>query len=173
MGVGSNIEPESHLERAVSALAGAFRVTGVSTVYRTPSVGPAPQPDYLDAVVEIETALDAGSLEAALHDIERALGRARTADPFAPRTIDLDLLAWLEPGGRRSVWPGIEDVRTRAFVAGPLGELCPELVLPDGTTLAEVIARVPPWPMEPLRELTRVLGESVRDGHRQGTSTRP
>ncbi len=172
IGLGSNIEPEANIRGALRLLAATCRLKAVSTIYRTPGQGPEPQPDYLNGVVEIETSLAPTALEARLDEIEHSLGRLRTAEKSAPRTIDLDLLVYTDGDGRRLSWPGLEDVRTRAFVAVPLGELAPDLVLPDGSPLAQVIAEVPPWPMEPLPEISGAVKKSVHDGHRQAPGPR-
>ncbi len=172
VGLGSNIDPEANIRSALRLLAATCRVKDVSTIYRTKAEGPHPQPDYLNGVVELETSLAPAAFEARLDEIEHSLGRVRATEKAAPRTIDLDLLVYTDGDGRRPLWPGLEDVRTRAFVAVPLGELAPGLVLPDGTRLQEVIAHLPPWPMEPLPELSGVLKKSLHDGHRQGPSPR-
>jgi 7,8-dihydro-6-hydroxymethylpterin-pyrophosphokinase len=101
-----------------------------------------------------------------LRPIEEALGRRRTADRNAPRPIDLDVLVHggevLEEEGLRLPDP---DVRVRPFVAFPLWELAPDLVLPgDGVRLADVIAGLSREGMEPLGELTRLLRAEVEHG---------
>ncbi len=96
-----------------------------------------------------------------LSGIDREEGRERTADRFAPRPLDLDLLLH---GDTVSNAPGLPlphpDVTGRRFVALPLLELAPDLVLPgSGIALREIAGSLPPFPMEPLPGLTRALGE--------------
>ena len=157
IGVGSNIRPEENVTKAVDLLLRNpnLRVVGVSTFYRTqallaPGVPTGPRhvnPDYLNGVLEVETALGPSALSAVLEEVERALGRVRGPDKFAPRTMDLDLLIVLPPlhglisreGVGQEPYPPHPEVRTRAFVALPLFELDPGLLLPpEGTPISEV-----------------------------------
>ncbi len=88
----------------------------------------------------------------------RTVGRERTADRYAPRTVDLDLLLY----GDRVTHP---DIRERPFVAIPLLELAPDLILPDsGKALRSIVDSLPRYPMEPLADLTRRLRTEVADG---------
>ena len=81
LAVGSNIDPEANLQAALTLLRGQVRVTGVSTVYRTPALGRPDQSDYLNAVWRVETALPPHRLrDEVLRPIEAALGRRRSAD---------------------------------------------------------------------------------------------
>jgi 2-amino-4-hydroxy-6-hydroxymethyldihydropteridine diphosphokinase len=164
VGIGSNVDPERHVRRALRLLGASGRLVGISTIYRTPSVGLRSQPDFFNGVVELETGLSPAALERELKEVERRLGRVRTEDKWAPRTIDLDLL--LHEGAdlsRAPVRPGPE-LRERAFVAIPLAELAPDLVLPDGARAIEAAALARPWPMEPLRDFTELLREDARNG---------
>lgn len=106
-------------------LADAVRVERVSSLYRTEPVGHASQPDFLNLVVVGRTALAAPALLAALHRIEDALGRARSF-PNAPRTVDLDLLAY---GAEVRASPELvlphPRLHLRGFVLHPLAEVAP------------------------------------------------
>ncbi len=93
--VGSNIEPARKVREALRLLAARMRVVGVSTVYRTKALERPEQEDYYNCVVEVETDAPPLALRSgALRRIEAALGRKRSGDRFAPRTIDLDLIAY-------------------------------------------------------------------------------
>lgn len=154
LGVGSNIEPEKNVSAALEILSTMPGVTleAISTFYRTaplPGHSGAEGADFLNGVVEIQTGMDANQLETSLREVEQRLGRVRTGNPYGPRTLDLDLLIFLPNsfppsaagslparGGSRPVHP---DVTRRPFVALPLLELAPELVLPpDGPSLRSV-----------------------------------
>ena len=128
--LGSNIEPEENLPRAARALQRLGKAQSVSKVYESEAVGPAGQPRFLNAVVGIEVDLDADALRKRLREIEAEMGRVRTADPYATRPIDLDLVAldaFLDP-----------EVGGRAYLAVTLAEVAPDLVLGDsGETVAE------------------------------------
>jgi 2-amino-4-hydroxy-6-hydroxymethyldihydropteridine diphosphokinase len=129
--LGSNIEPERYLPLAAQQLRSLGRVLGASTVYQNPAIGPTPQADFLNAVVLIETSLTAADLRERLRGIEASLGRVRSRDKFAPRTIDLDLLLL---GDRVMEDPEHlvpdPELLSRAHLAIPAAELMPEFVHP-------------------------------------------
>jgi 2-amino-4-hydroxy-6-hydroxymethyldihydropteridine diphosphokinase len=118
----------------------------------------------VNGVVEVRDALPAAELKALLGRIEEAEGRRRAADRFAPRTLDLDLLLWGDLASRDPALPlPHPDVARRRFVAIPLLELAPELVLPgSGTRLADLVDAMPPHPMDPAPELTRALRRRIQ-----------
>lgn len=147
--LGSNIEPEKHLPAAVTMLAEHFRIAAVSRVYRAAALDaagePTDKPDYLNAAVLIELAdpLEPAALKlTVLRPIEAALGRVRSADKYAPRTIDLDIVLY----GERVIDDPVNgitipdpDSLTRAYIALPLADLAPGFVHPlSGETLAAV-----------------------------------
>jgi 2-amino-4-hydroxy-6-hydroxymethyldihydropteridine diphosphokinase len=162
--IGSNIEPEANIEEALRRLARRVDVMGVSTFYRSEPVGPPGQPPFLNGVVEVRTELPPRELKfAALRRIERELGRVRTADRYAPRPIDLDLLIYDEcvTASRELTLPD-PDITSRPFLAVPLGELAPDLVLPgDGRTMGEVAAQLAGHGMSQAAAYTEKLRESV------------
>ena len=141
LSLGSNIEPERNLPAAVAYLAQFGRVRAVSTVWETPPVGFSDQPNFLNAAALLETDLSAQALrEEAIAVIETGLGRVRTENRNAPRTIDIDIMLFnrdiiqLE---RRHI-PDPE-VLERPFVAIPLAEIAPDYVHPEtGQTLKNV-----------------------------------
>lgn len=150
--LGSNLgNPQTQLQRAVDALAllpGSVVVV-LSPVYQSPpmylpsTVGttPAEQPDYLNAVVCLDTPLAPLSLLDALQDIEYAQGRLR-GERWAARTLDLDLLLYgdLELKHERLTLPhpGLPD---RQFVLQPLADIAPTLILPDGRRISELLSQ--------------------------------
>lgn len=148
IGLGSNLDdPAARLQRAVDALAQRpeIRVTAASPLYRsTPMVpvgeDPGSQPEYLNAVVAIDTTLAPLALLDALQAIEQAQHRVRTRR-WGPRTLDLDLLLY---GDARVDLPRLTvphpGLRERRFVLLPLHDIAPELVLPDGERLADALA---------------------------------
>jgi 2-amino-4-hydroxy-6-hydroxymethyldihydropteridine diphosphokinase len=94
LGVGSNIAPRRNIEQAAALLGCSQRVVGQSRFVRTAPIGNPAQPDYLNGAFLIETGLDRPALKAALDEVERRLGRAKAADRWGPRTIDLDIVVW-------------------------------------------------------------------------------
>ncbi len=147
LSLGSNIAPERNLPAAVQKLAEFGHILAVSSVWESPPVGFADQPDYLNAAVLLETALSARELrETAITSVETALGRVRTENKNAPRTIDIDIMLFnrdvLRVGRRRIPDP---EVLERPFVAIPLAEIAPQYVHPEtGETLAAIAARFAP-----------------------------
>jgi 2-amino-4-hydroxy-6-hydroxymethyldihydropteridine diphosphokinase len=164
VGVGSNVEPEVHVRSGLARLHAATGILGVSTFYSTPALGRPLDPPFVNGVVEVRDRLPPAALKEVLSGIEDAEGRRRGADRLAPRSIDLDLLLH---GDVVSIAPGLQlphpDVTQRRFVALPLLELAPGLVLPgSGIRLAAVVEALPDTPMEPIAELTRQLEELLR-----------
>ena len=131
--LGSNIQPERYLPQAVQRLAEVCRLLAVSRVYESRPVGRTDQPDFLNAAVLVETGLGPGEFKAqVLQEIERELGRVRTADKNAPRTLDMDLSLWndevLEVDGRRIPDP---EIVQRPYIARPLADLAPHYRHPE------------------------------------------
>jgi 2-amino-4-hydroxy-6-hydroxymethyldihydropteridine diphosphokinase len=169
VGIGSNIAPEENIPRAVRLLARRVRLIGTSTFYRSEAVPPG-GPEFVDGAVAIETGMGPYVLKyGVLREVEARLGRVRSEDKNAPRTIDCDLLLHGEEVVCQPdmVLPA-PDIREYAFIAIPLLEVAPELVLPDtGTPLADVVARLPRrglWPLPDFTSEVRKELEEVRDG---------
>lgn len=144
IGLGANVgDRASNLERAVAALGADsdIEVLSASTFRETDPVGYVDQPRFLNGVVAVETALPPRALLERLLAVERALGRERSGPRFGPRTIDLDLLLY---GAETVEEPGLTvphpRLAERRFVLEPLVELDPELVLPDGRAVRELLA---------------------------------
>ena len=146
LSLGANIEPERNLPRAVSALSSFGRVVRVSRVWETMPYGPPGQPVFLNAALWLETPLSAPELKSAISEVETALGRLRSANRFAPRPIDIDIIFFnddiLQLGQRRV--PDREALE-RPFVAIPLAEIAPGYIHPGtGDTLAAIATRFAP-----------------------------
>lgn len=144
--LGSNVEPEANLPRAARRLLEIGRLRSVSMVYQNPAVGPAPAPDFLNAAVLIETDLSASQIRERLRRIEADLGRVRTADKYAPRAIDLDLvlLGTQVISGPEITLPD-PDLLTRPHLAVPVAELAPGFLHPvTGGRLASIAERLRP-----------------------------
>ena len=140
--LGSNIDPERHLKDAVCLLAKRCRLLAISPVYQTRPVGNVDQPDFYNAAALIETDLSAATLKTqVLAQIEQALGRVRTSDRNAPRTIDLHIVLFgseiLDLGHRHIPDP---DLLTYPHLAVPVANLVPQFVHPEtGQTLQEIV----------------------------------
>lgn len=130
LGLGGNLgDPQSAMAAALQAIdaRGDTKVVAVSSLYRTPPWGKLDQPDFLNAVAQAETDLDARSLLDACLNAERALKRVR-GERWGPRVIDIDLL-WFN--GQRIHEDGLHiphpRMLERAFVMLPLAQIAPEL----------------------------------------------
>lgn len=166
VGVGSNVEPAKNMRRALRRLARETQVVALSTVYETEPEGRPEQPHYYNCVVEIETEAAPAELKRKLREIEESLGRMRTADKYAPRTIDLDLLAhdelFIQTPELTLPDP---DVATRAYLATGLSELAPALMLPGiASTPSQLANRLPKRGMRELPEYTAALRREVTNG---------
>ena len=154
LSLGTNLgDRMAHLRAARAALAAVpeVTVTAASPVYETEPVDVAESAAnlfFLNAVLIIRTPFSAEELSERAHAVEDRLGRVRGQDPNAPRTIDVDLIY----GGERVIrrpeltLPHPEWNRRR-FVAGPLADVRPDLLLPGETrTCRRVLADLPPKP---------------------------
>jgi 2-amino-4-hydroxy-6-hydroxymethyldihydropteridine diphosphokinase len=128
LGIGSNLGDRlAYLQLAVDELGTTDGVTvvGVSPVYETAPVGGPEQPDYLNAVVAVDTVLTAHALLGVAQGIEAAADRVRTVR-WGPRTLDVDVLL---VGDERVDDPDLvvphPRLAERAFVVVPLAELDP------------------------------------------------
>ena len=133
VGLGSNLaDPVKQVESAFEELdrLPGTRVVKRSSLHRTKPVGYAAQPDFVNAVAQLETGLTAERLLDELQSIEARHGRERSF-PNAPRTLDLDLLLFgrLVLATERLTLPHPR-MRDRAFVLDPLREIAPDLELP-------------------------------------------
>lgn len=123
LSLGSNIQPEVNLVRAIELLSNYGQVERISQAWESESVG-AEGPNYLNACVLLSTPHKQAELkEQALLPIERTLGRRRTANKFAPRTIDIDIIVFDGKSCDEKYW-------TQAFVVVPFAEICPDFQNP-------------------------------------------
>ncbi len=143
--MGSNIEdPKSQVLQALDELdrIASCRVVARSSLYRTAPVGHADQPDFINAVAQIETGLAARALLEALLELERHHGRRRSF-PNAPRTLDLDLLvygnAMVHEEGLTLPHPRMHE---RAFVLAPLAEIAGNEEVPGRGRVADLLERI-------------------------------
>jgi 2-amino-4-hydroxy-6-hydroxymethyldihydropteridine diphosphokinase len=138
------------IQRALTALRALTVAPGLraSSLYQNAALAP-PQPDYINAVAELNTTLPVLELLAALQAIEQQQGRARTAERWASRVLDLDLLLYgelcLTLPSLQLPHPGLA---TRTFVLVPLMELNPQLQVPGLGSLSELLIHCPPHPLE-------------------------
>ncbi len=147
VGLGSNLDqPLTQVTEALSELSalGACQLIAHSSLYRTRPLGPAGQPDYINAVAALETGLDAESLLDSLQTIEQRHGRIRSGERWGPRTLDLDLLLYADAviDSPRLQVPHAQ-MSQRAFVLYPLAEIAPDdLQIPGMGLLSRLLEQV-------------------------------
>lgn len=137
--LGANLgDPASTVRAAFAALANLpdSRIVHSSSLYRTAPVGIADQPEFVNAMAELETGLAPEALLDALLEIEQRFGRIR-AERNGPRTLDLDLLLYNDQylDLPRLTLPHPR-LHLRAFVLQPLAEIAPDLKIPGRGTVA-------------------------------------
>lgn len=141
--LGSNLNgPASQVRKAFDELAllPSSRLLVHSSLYRSAPIGRLDQPDFINAVAQIETRLAPHDLLEALLEIEHCHGRVREY-ANAPRTLDLDLLMYddLQCDDRCLILPHPR-MHQRAFVLQPLLEIAPHSRIPGHGTVAELLA---------------------------------
>ena len=144
--IGSNLgDPVAQAEAAIDALhqLPESTVTAVSSLYSSSPMGPQDQPDYINAVVEIETALSPLALLDLTQKIELERGRVRKDERWGPRTLDLDIILFGDQtiDNERLIVPHY-GMKEREFVLYPLAEIYNDLTFPDGTTLSQLLTQV-------------------------------
>ena len=159
VGVGANISPETNIARGLDMLGAKVRILALSMFYRTAPLGGSGQPFYINGVVKVADDLAPPALRRLCKEVEKDLGRADVTDRYAPRPLDLDILLY----GMRIIRvetltipdPQIAD---RPFLAVPLHELAPGLVVPGSAiSLAALARRHHSHDMEPLGPYTQGL----------------
>ena len=133
IGVGSNIEPELNITDALARLSKHVNITGISSFYKTAPLLRENQDDYLNGVWQISTSMPPRELKfGVLRAVENELHCKRESDEYAPRTIDLDLLLYGDVVIQEDdITIPDPDICKRSFLAFPLSELSPNLVMPD------------------------------------------
>lgn len=145
LSLGANLgDRKAMLEAALRGLEGSgqVRVVTASSVYETEPIGYVGQPWFYNLAAEIETDLDPDALLTLTKQVERELNRTREIH-WGPRTIDIDILLYddLVTNGNRLTLPHPEMVGRR-FVLEPLVEIAPDLKLPDGRRIADLLPSV-------------------------------
>jgi 2-amino-4-hydroxy-6-hydroxymethyldihydropteridine diphosphokinase len=144
--LGSNLrDPLEQVQRALLALESlpATTLIATSSFYRTPPYGPQDQPDFLNAVVAIDTQLTALELLTHTQRIELEQGRERKDERWGPRTLDLDILLY---GHQHHSTPRLTlphyDMHNRAFMLLPLAEIDPDIVVKEGKSAQQLLAQL-------------------------------
>jgi dihydroneopterin aldolase/2-amino-4-hydroxy-6-hydroxymethyldihydropteridine diphosphokinase len=164
IGIGSNIEPEQNILKALTQLSRHVIITGISTFYRTKPFDKPDQPLFYNGVVRIDTGIGPRDLKNhVLKKIEKELGRRRTAEKSASRTIDLDILVFdSKIINDRDILVPDPDILKRPFLAIPLCELNRDLVVPGlDRPVWEIAEQFRDYEMESLIEYTEKLRRMI------------
>lgn len=139
IGLGSNLGIRlSMLRQAVEQLGRYGEIVAVSSLYRSEPVGGPEQPDFLNAVIVIETDLDLQTLLATCQQIEASAGRVRD-ERWGPRTLDLDILtAAAPPYSSETLMVPHERLAERRFAVEPLAEVWPDAATGFGTARSKL-----------------------------------
>ena len=145
--LGANLrDPEEHVRAGMEELAMLpdSRLAAVSSLYRSAPVGYVDQPDFVNAVATIDTALEPRALLDALLAIEKRYGRVREF-PNAPRTLDLDIILYgedaIDEPGLTIPHPRMHE---RAFVVVPLAEIAPDAIVPGRGRARDLVSGIDP-----------------------------
>ncbi|MFU2077046.1 2-amino-4-hydroxy-6-hydroxymethyldihydropteridine diphosphokinase [Avibacterium endocarditidis] len=155
--LGSNLAtPVQQLENALHALQQLphSQLVAVSHFYQSKPLGPQDQPDYVNAVACLTTALAPLDLLDQLQRIEQEQGRVRLRR-WGERTLDLDILLYGDEiiQSERLTVPHY-DMQHREFVIVPLYEIAPNLTLPDGKNVADLVQQFHHHEMKILQKST-------------------
>jgi 2-amino-4-hydroxy-6-hydroxymethyldihydropteridine diphosphokinase len=152
LSLGSNIQPAENIRRAVDLLREQAEQIAFSACYETRAVGSSASPNFYNMAACLTTHLNADTLKHSLiAPIETRLGRIRTADKNAPRTIDLDIIIIDQQVLDPDLW-------RRVHLALPLSELIPNLINPASEeTLLQVAQRLAQ--MEPVQQRGEIRSE--------------
>jgi 2-amino-4-hydroxy-6-hydroxymethyldihydropteridine diphosphokinase len=140
--MGSNLgEREENVRRALALVERDLGALRSSALYETDPVGVTDQPKFVNAVAELRTETPPRELLECLLTIERELGRDRSSERrWGPRVIDLDVLLYgdevIDEPGLTVPHPRLAE---RRFALEPLHELAPDLVLPDGRRVRDLL----------------------------------
>lgn len=145
--LGANLgDPSAQANDAIAEIATltSTQVLQTSPFYRSKPLGPQDQPDYLNAVLQIETQLSPLELLLSLQKIEKNLGRVRKSNRWGPRTLDLDILLYDNVILATDILTIPHyDMKNREFVLYPLFDIAPELRLPDNSRVSDLVKNVP------------------------------
>ena len=158
VGLGSNLaDPVSQVVRALDALdtLPQTRLLQASSLYRSAPVGYLDQPDFINAVAQVETGLAPRALLDALLALELECGRTREFQN-APRTLDLDVLMYDDlVHHEHGLTVPHPQMHLRAFVLQPLLEIAPDCIIPGVGSAADALAACAGQQLERLEHATK------------------
>lgn len=152
IGLGANLgQPQRKINAALAAIETHknIQLLDQSSPYKSDPLGPSEQPDYINAVAKLSTALSPHDLLNALLRLETKLGRTRDGTHWGPRIIDIDLLYYgQETINDVNLTIPHPEIANRNFVVYPLAEIEPDFILPDGRPLTSLLDNISPHGLE-------------------------
>jgi len=173
--LGSNINPEKNILKAIRLLSNYVRILDTSTVYRTEPIGTSPQHDLFNCVIKVEIFNCVIKVETdkepqilkfkILRSIEDKMGRRRGENKYVPRTIDLDILLYgKETIFTKDITLPDPDIMTRPFLALALNELDSALILPHTKqSIEEVAGQFKNYRKDPMKECTNTARDLIKN----------
>lgn len=146
IGLGSNLsDPRLQVSlaaQAISTIKNSEKIA-LSSLYLSKPMGPQDQDDYINAVISIETSLSALALLDELQSIENNAGRVRKDNRWGARILDCDILLYGDEviDSERLTVPHY-GMKLREFVLQPLAEISPNLHLPDGSSVNQLLSNI-------------------------------
>lgn len=146
IGLGSNLsDPKAQIHQAIEQIKGIPNTTStkISSLYFSRPMGPQDQPDYMNAVMAVDTQLPALALLDHLQAIENNAGRVRKENRWGARILDLDILLFGNEtiNNERLTVPHY-GMKVREFVLIPLAEIAETLIMPDGTSISTLAKNI-------------------------------
>jgi 2-amino-4-hydroxy-6-hydroxymethyldihydropteridine diphosphokinase len=166
--LGSNIHPAENIKKALRRLSEEMRIRRISTIYCTEPEGNPEQPLYLNCVLEAESKSSPEEIKfRILRPIEKEMGRVRSNEKYASRTIDLDLIAYddLVVTTEELVLPD-PLIAVRPFLAIPLAEIAPDFVLTGkNVSIKKIASTMGTDGMKALYEYTDLIRKEIIHGY--------
>ncbi len=132
--IGSNINPLINIEKATTEVSKLFPISGKSSLWETEAIGTTGA-NFFNIAISVSTSLSTHDIKFLfIRDIEKRLGRLRTDDKYAPRTIDIDIIL----DGATVIEPNLWNL---AYIAVPVAELYPQLLQTSSGILLVDVAK--------------------------------
>lgn len=138
--LGSNIEPQLNLEKAILEIAKFATLEKTSKIYKSKSVGFEGN-DFLNQVILCEVKVDLEETYCKLKKIEKEMGRVKNVNKFSDRLIDLDLLTFNDEISEGKITLPHKDILKYSFVLVPFAEIYPEFVHPVNQKSIETLLK--------------------------------
>ena len=138
--LGSNIEPQLNLEKAILQIAKFATLEKTSKIYKSKSVGFEGN-DFLNQVILCEVKVDLEETYCKLKKIEKEMGRVKNVNKFSDRLIDLDLLTFNDEISEGKITLPHNDILKYSFVLVPFAEIYPEFVHPVNQKSIETLLK--------------------------------